>query len=107
CRGSSASPPTPFWPASRSSSPPPPPRRMIARPESWSQPADPRRAVLAAALAILLFAGSWAALHRGFYRHRQIIDTPIYERYGDAMANGQVPYRDFGLEYPPASLPVF
>ena len=80
---------------------------MTARPESWSQPADPRRAVVAAALAIVVFAGSWAALHRGFYRHRQIVDTPIYERYGDAMANGQVPYRDFGLEYPPAALPVF
>ena len=80
---------------------------MTARPESWSQPADPRRAVVAAALAIVVFSGSWAALHRGFYRHRQIVDTPIYERYGDAMANGQVPYRDFGLEYPPAALPVF
>jgi glycosyl transferase family 87 len=80
---------------------------MTARPESWSQPDDPRRAVVAAALAIVVFAGSWAALHRGFYRHSQIIDTPIYERYGDAMANGHVPYRDFGLEYPPAALPVF
>jgi len=80
---------------------------MTARPESWSQPADPRRAVVAAALALVLFAGSWAALHRGFYRHRQIIDTPVYQQYGDAMANGKVPYRDFGLEYPPAALPVF
>jgi hypothetical protein len=80
---------------------------MTARPESWSPPADPRRAVVAAGLAIALFVGAWAALHRGFYRHRQIIDTPIYQRYGDAMADGQVPYRDFGLEYPPAALPVF
>jgi hypothetical protein len=80
---------------------------MIARPESWSPPADPRRAVVAAGLAIALFVGAWVALHRGFYRHRQIIDTPIYQRYGDAMADGQVPYRDFGLEYPPAALPVF
>ena len=46
-------------------------------------------------------------LHRGFYRPRQIIDTPVYQRYGDAIANGKVPYRDFGLEYPPGALPVF
>ena len=25
---------------------------------------------------------------RGFYQHSQIIDTPIYQRYGDAIANG-------------------
>jgi hypothetical protein len=80
---------------------------VIARPESWSPPADPRRAVVAGGLAIALFFGAWAALHRGFYRHSQIIDTRIYQRYGDAMADGQVPYRDFALEYPPAALPVF
>src|SRR5204863_4094739 len=26
---------------------------------------------------------------------------------GDAMVNGQVPYADFSVEYPPAALPVF
>jgi uncharacterized membrane protein len=35
------------------------------------------------------------------------VDTPIYERYGEAMVDGQVPYRDIRLEYPPAALPVF
>jgi hypothetical protein len=43
----------------------------------------------------------------GFYKRAQITDVPIYERYGDAIAHGNVPYRDFGLEYPPAALPVF
>jgi hypothetical protein len=80
---------------------------MSTRLESWPRPADPRRALVAAAAAIGLFVGAWAGLHHGFYRHRQIIDTPIYQRYGDAMANGQVPYRDFALEYPPAALPAF
>ena len=80
---------------------------MTARPESWSPPADPRRAIVAAGLTIALFMGVWVALHHGFYRQRQIIDTPIYQRYGDAMTDGKVPYRDFGLEYPPAALPVF
>jgi hypothetical protein len=35
------------------------------------------------------------------------VDTPIYERYGEAMVDGEVPYRDFAVEYPPAALPVF
>ena len=46
-------------------------------------------------------------LHEGFYARDQIVDTPIYERYGEAMLDGQMPYRDFAVEYPPAALPVF
>jgi Glycosyltransferase family 87 len=80
---------------------------MSVRPESWSQPADSRRAAVAVGLAIVLFVGAWTVLHLGFYRHRQIVDTRIYQRYGDAMVDGHVPYRDFGLEYPPGALPVF
>lgn len=80
---------------------------MNARPESWSQPADPRRVVVAVGLAIAAFVAAWALLHEGFYTRHQIIDTPVYQRYGDAIADGQVPYRDFGLEYPPGALPVF
>lgn len=34
-------------------------------------------------------------------------DVGVYRRYGEAMASGQVPYRDFRLEYPPGALPVF
>jgi uncharacterized membrane protein len=37
----------------------------------------------------------------------QIIDTPVYQEYGELIAEGQVPYRDFELEYPPGALPVF
>src|SRR5213593_3986789 len=80
---------------------------MSTRLESWSQLGDARRAVVAAVLAVAVFASSWAAIHVGFYRHDQIADTPIYQRYGDAIRKGRVPYRDFGLEYPPAALPVF
>jgi len=83
------------------------PRRLSVRAESWAQPVDPRRAVVAAGLAIAVFVAGWAVLHLGFYRHNQIRDTPIYERYGDAITGGRVPYRDFALEYPPAALPVF
>jgi uncharacterized membrane protein len=50
---------------------------------------------------------SWALLHVGFYERNEIIDTPRYQQFGDAMTRGEVPYRDFGVEYPPGSLPVF
>jgi Glycosyltransferase family 87 len=60
-----------------------------------------------AALGVALFVVSWGLLHQGFYARDQIADTPIYERYGEAMTDGEVPYRDFRVEYPPAALPVF
>ena len=65
------------------------------------------RVVAAAFVAVALFAGAWALLHVGFYKHKQILDTPVYQRYGNAIARGDVPYRDFGVEYPPGALPVF
>jgi len=55
----------------------------------------------------VLLTISWALLHTGFWSRTQIIDTPVYERYGEAILGGQVPYRDFDLEYPPAALPAF
>jgi hypothetical protein len=78
-----------------------------ARLASWSRPAEPFHAVVVALVALAVFLGSWGLLHVGFYTHAQITDTPIYQRYGDAMRSGQVPYRDFRLEYPPGALPAF
>jgi hypothetical protein len=80
---------------------------MSTRLESWSRPADPWRAVVVATFAMAILVAGWVGMHHGFYRHSQIADTPIYQRYGDAIARGQVPYRDFRLEYPPAALPAF
>jgi hypothetical protein len=67
------------------------------------------RAGLAAltAAALGLFLASWSLLHHGTLARGQITDTGLYETYGDTMAHGQVPYRDFRLEYPPGALPVF
>jgi hypothetical protein len=70
-------------------------------------PASERSVVAAAFAAIALFVVSWTLLHVGFYTHKQLIDTPVYQRYGNAIADGKVPYRDFELEYPPGALPVF
>jgi hypothetical protein len=80
---------------------------VTASVESWSRPADRTRLALAACLAGVAFLGAWALLHVGFYSRSQLVDTGVYQRYGAAIVEGEVPYRDFRPEYPPAALPVF
>ncbi|MDQ3858098.1 MAG: glycosyltransferase 87 family protein [Actinomycetota bacterium] len=80
---------------------------MSARSESSFPRADPLRVATVAAVGVAAFAASWALLHTGFYDDVAIVDTPVYRGYGDRIVDGQVPYRDFGLEYPPAALPAF
>ena len=54
------------------------------------------------------FLVAFGALHYGFYTRNLLLDTPIYERYGDAIVHdGAVPYRDFAVEYPPGALVAF
>ena len=74
---------------------------------SWSRPADRGRYALASLVAVVCFLAAWGLLHVGFYEHDQIADTPIYQRYGERIARGDVPYRDFRVEYPPGALPAF
>jgi len=74
---------------------------------SSNSQASERSVVAASFAAIALFVISWTLLHVGFYKHKQLIDTPVYQRYGNAIADGKVPYRDFELEYPPGALPMF
>ena len=64
-------------------------------------------ALVVVTLGVAIFLAAWGTLHYGFYTHRLLLDTPIYEHYGDATLRGEVPYRDFAIEYPPAALPVF
>ena len=73
---------------------------MTRRNASWSRLAS-------AALGVVCFLLVWGLLHHGFYARNDIIDTPVYERYGEAVTDGRMPYRDFRVEYPPAALPVF
>ena len=35
-----------------------------------------------------------------------VTDLPLYRTYGERVADGLVPYRDFGFEYPPGALPA-
>jgi hypothetical protein len=55
------------------------------------------------AAAVSLFALSLPLLWRGPADG----DVTELQRYGDALLAGQVPYRDFRLEYPPGAVPFF
>jgi hypothetical protein len=63
--------------------------------------------VAATLVAVVLFLVGWGVMHRGYFTRHRIVDTPVYERYGSAMDDGKVPYRDFAVEYPPGALPIF
>lgn len=80
---------------------------MATRSASWSRPADGVGAAAALAVGLLLLVGSWTALHGWFFDNAQIVDTPVYWKYGTKIAYGDVPYKDFRVEYPPAALPIF
>jgi hypothetical protein len=80
---------------------------MSARSESSSRPAEAGGAGPAIALGLVLLTISWGLLHVGFWHRNPIIDTPVYQGYGEKVVDGKVPYRDFPVEYPPAALPVF
>jgi uncharacterized membrane protein len=71
-----------------------------------SRPPLPDR-TLVATLAAAVFLVSWGLVHRFFWAHGTLVDWPTYEVYGNAMKAGNVPYRDFAVEYPPGALPVF
>ncbi len=80
---------------------------MVARRESSFRRPDPLRVVTATAVGVALFSAAWMLLRAGLAGGVAIVDTPVYRRYGDAVLAGQVPYRDFSLEYPPGALPAF
>jgi hypothetical protein len=67
----------------------------------------PERGLLVFALAAVVYLGSFELLHYGFYRNDVITDTPVYVNYGGLMRRGEVPYRDFAVEYPPGALAAF
>ena len=44
--------------------------------------------------------------HQGTWQDGQIVDTPTYLRYADDVADGNLPYRDVQVEYPPLAFAV-
>jgi hypothetical protein len=68
----------------------------------------PERRRLAGTLAAAgVFLACWGLVHTSVYTGVQIVDTPIYAGYGQAIRDGRLPYRDVAIEYPPGALPVF
>lgn len=80
---------------------------MSTRSASWSLRAERAGVALAALCAAGAFAACWGLLHLHVYAAGQIRDTPEYQAYGEDVVHGEVPYRDFDVEYPPGALPVF
>lgn len=80
---------------------------MSVRSASSFPRADSTGAGAAVLLGLFCLTAAWAVLHLPFFERYQIIDTPVYREYGEAIAEGRAPYRDFAVEYPPAALPVF
>lgn len=66
------------------------------------------RTVLPVAFAAIGFVVAWYLIHHGWYRLDRQWDTREYARYArNIVVRGLVPYRDFSVEYPPLSLPIF
>lgn len=64
-----------------------------------------RHRVVIGALAVAFLSG-WVVLMT-LRLTTNASDIPRYFGYGELMRHGHVPYRDFKLEYPPASIVVF
>jgi hypothetical protein len=63
--------------------------------------------VAIAAVGVAVFAAASALPNVRMLDRGNLGDTPVYADYGEQMRDGNVPYRDFFVEYPPGALPVF
>jgi Glycosyltransferase family 87 len=82
-------------------------RRVAAVPARPSGAREGRYLIIQAIVASLGFTVSFMLLHHAFWGRHQLVDTPLYEAYGDATRAGDIPYLNFRLEYPPGALLAF
>lgn len=66
-----------------------------------------RRTAGVVALGAAAGAAAGLVLVSGLVGAPGISDTPVYRGYGERITAGDVPYRDFRVEYPPLALPAF
>jgi uncharacterized membrane protein len=82
------------------------PARPLASTARWT---PTRLALLAAAvqatLAVASIAPEWSYGKVG--REKFVSDVTLYRTYAGRLLGGEVPYRDYVVEYPPLALPVF
>ena len=71
------------------------------------RPATRRDLALLAAAALVVLAATAAFTWSRAVDDPTSWDVPLYQSFGDRMTDGQVPYRDFRVEYPPGALPAF
>ena len=57
-------------------------------------------------LATAIFLVSSAIPTAGLFRSQTVGDVHLYKEYGEEMLAGNIPYRDFFVEYPPGALPA-
>ncbi|HTU85230.1 MAG TPA: glycosyltransferase 87 family protein [Solirubrobacteraceae bacterium] len=80
----------------------------LRAPRAGSFSPDRQRTVLAVAAAMLGFVIAWYLIHHGWYALDRQWDTREYAKYANyIVGRGLFPYRDFSVEYPPLSLPIF
>ena len=65
------------------------------------------RDLAALTIAALVLLGVTSALVWSRADDASSWDVPLYQSFGDRIVDGEVPYRDFRVEYPPGSLPAF
>ena len=65
------------------------------------------RWVVASLAAAGMFLVAWGLVHSWFWARGALVDWPTYRSTGTRSRHGQVPYRDFAVEYPPGALPAF
>jgi uncharacterized membrane protein len=58
-------------------------------------------------VGVPLYLGACAVPDGGLFRAARFRDVHLYERYTSWLLHGQVPYRDFFMEYPPGALVAF
>ena len=80
-----------------------------ASPSSEARVSPARGWLVIAGITIVVQVGFAFATNVSRFRDAstRLGDVDIYEKYADLMTLGGIPYRDFVVEYPPASLPLF
>jgi Glycosyltransferase family 87 len=76
-------------------------RRLI---RAWP---ERQRQLVGLGAASVVFMCCWAMLYQWVYSDPHILDLGIYQSYGNLIRHGEVPYRDFRVEYPPGALAAF